>query len=95
MFKIMRAVGAKTPLLLALLAGFCPANAMACACGCGIFDTGVTSITPQDSASGLSVFVRFSPMDQDRNHEAGMPPALTTMPINASRPIFTPWAPIT
>jgi len=71
MRKIMRAFGAKTPVLLTLLAGLAPANAMACACGCGIFDTGVTSITPQDSASGLSLFVRFSPMDQDTNHEAG------------------------
>ena len=64
MFKFMRAVCATLPLLA-------PTTAMACACGCGIFDTGVTSITPQDSASGLSVFLRFSPMDQDRNHEAG------------------------
>ena len=66
MHRFMRAVGA--PAVLTLLA---PANALACACGCGIFDTGVTSITPQDSASGLSAFVRFSPLDQDRNHEGG------------------------
>ncbi len=46
-------------------------QAMACACGCGIFDTGVSSVTPQDSDSGLSVFARFSTMDQDTNHEGG------------------------
>jgi hypothetical protein len=56
---------------LALMIGFAPASAMACACGCGIFDAGVTSITPQDSDSGLSVFARFSAMDQDKNHEQG------------------------
>jgi len=66
MHRFMRALGA--PVVLTLLS---PASAMACACGCGIFDTGVTSITPQDSASGLSAFVRFSPLDQDTNHEAG------------------------
>lgn len=65
---------------LALLAGFAPATAMACACGCGIFDAGVTSITPQDSDSGLSVFARFSTMDQNSNREFGhaAPPADNT-----------------
>ncbi len=54
-----------------LLAALSPAGAMACACGCGIFDAGVTGITPQDSDSGLSVFARYSTMDQDTNREAG------------------------
>jgi len=54
-----------------LLAGLAPASAMACACGCGIFDAGVTGITPQESDSGLSVFARYSYMDQDQNREAG------------------------
>jgi hypothetical protein len=56
---------------LVLLAGLAPAGAMACACGCGIFDAGITGITPQDSDSGLSVFARYSHMDQDQNREAG------------------------
>ncbi len=55
----------------AALAALAPVSAMACACGCGIFDTGVTSITPQASDSGLSVFVRTTFMDQDHNREAG------------------------
>jgi hypothetical protein len=55
----------------AALAVLAPVSAMACACGCGIFDTGVTSITPQSSDSGLSVFFRTTFMDQDRNREAG------------------------
>ncbi len=54
-----------------MLAAMTPASAMACACGCGIFDSGVTGITPQDSDSGLSVFARYSTMDQDTNREAG------------------------
>jgi hypothetical protein len=56
---------------VSLLAGLAPIQAMACACGCGIFDAGITSITPQDSDSGLSVFARFSTMDQDANRQQG------------------------
>lgn len=56
---------------MALFTALAPVTAMACACGCGIFDAGVTSITPQDSDSGLSVFARFSALNQDRNHEGG------------------------
>ncbi len=56
---------------LALFATLAPASAFACACGCGIFDAGVTGITPQDSDSGLSIFARFSAMDQKTNHEQG------------------------
>jgi hypothetical protein len=54
-----------------LLAALSPVSALACACGCGIFDAGVTGITPQDSDSGLSVFARYSTMNQDTNREAG------------------------
>lgn len=56
---------------LALLASLTPASAIACACGCGIFDAGVNGLTPQDSDSGLSVFARFTAMDQNNNHEQG------------------------
>jgi hypothetical protein len=55
----------------ACLALLTPVSAFACACGCGIFDAGITGITPQDSDSGLSVFARYSTMDQDSNREAG------------------------
>lgn len=50
---------------------FTPASAMACACGCGIFDTGITGVTPQGSDHGLSVFLSVGVMDQDRNREQG------------------------
>ena len=56
---------------VALLATVAPVSAMACACGCGIFDAGITGITPPDSDSGLSVFARFSVMDQKTNREQG------------------------
>lgn len=58
---------------LAALISLAPATALGCACGCGIFDAGVTSILPQQSDSGLSVFARFSTMDQDSNREQGHP----------------------
>jgi hypothetical protein len=56
---------------LTVLAGLAPASAMACACGCGIFDAGVSGITPQDSDTGLSVFARYSTVNQDTNREQG------------------------
>lgn len=57
--------------MLGLSAALSPMAAHACACGCGIFDTGVTSITPQASDSGLSMFLRFSTMNQKDNREEG------------------------
>ncbi len=54
-----------------LCATLAPAIASACACGCGIFDTGVASVQPQASDSGLSVFARFSTMNQRENREQG------------------------
>lgn len=56
---------------LVLLAGLAPVSALACACGCGIFDAGVTSILPQETDSGVSVFARYSYMDQNGNREQG------------------------
>ena len=41
--------------------------AHACACGCGVFDVGAATIMPSNSDSGLSVWFRFNPMDQNRN----------------------------
>lgn len=53
------------------LFAFVPSAVMACACGCGIFDAGITGVTPQESDSGLSVYARWSTMDQGQNREAG------------------------
>ena len=52
---------------IAMLAA--PGIADACACGCGIFDVGDPSVIPQTSDSGLSVFLSYDSMNQDRNHE--------------------------
>ncbi len=54
-----------------LCTALAPVPALACACGCGIFDAGVTSILPQAADSGLSVFARYSTMDQTTNREQG------------------------
>jgi hypothetical protein len=53
----------------ALVAGMlAPFQALACACGCGIFDVGagVLSAMP-NSESGLSVWFRYNYMDQNQN----------------------------
>ena len=57
-------------LAAALLTSF-SSSALACACGCGVFDVGAASIMPSDSDSGLSVWLRFNTMDQNKNWENG------------------------
>ncbi len=46
-------------------------SAHACACGCGVFDVGAASIMPSNSDTGLSVWLRFNTMDQNKNWEGG------------------------
>lgn len=48
-----------------------PVAACACACGCGLFDVGDGTVAPVASDSGLSVWLRYDYVDQDRNHERG------------------------
>ena len=58
------------------LAGFIallalPARARACACGCGIFDVGAGTMIPSDSESGVSLWFRYSYMNQNQNWAHG------------------------
>lgn len=46
-----------------------PGFALACACGCGVFDIGANNAFPNNADSGLSVFFRFNYMDQNKNWE--------------------------
>lgn len=64
-------VSAIVVLLLATV--FMPADAYACACGCGIFDVGenVLSGMPTDAPNGISVWFRYSYMNQNQNWEGG------------------------
>jgi hypothetical protein len=52
---------------LALLA--VPAEALACACGCGVFDVGDGAFMPATTGAGLTLWFRYSFMDQDQNWE--------------------------
>jgi hypothetical protein len=64
--------GAMTPLLLSPLAfsaALAPSQSLACACGCGVFDAGPTSLMPTNSDSGYSVWFRYSYLDQNHNWE--------------------------
>jgi hypothetical protein len=54
---------------LAVAAMLRPTPARACACGCGVFDVGAASLMPSDSESGLSVWFRYSFMNQNQNWE--------------------------
>jgi hypothetical protein len=63
----------RAPVILTLLLAIVlfPINAFACACGCGVFNVGADTILLSDSQSGLSVWFRYSYMDQNRNWERG------------------------
>jgi hypothetical protein len=57
------------PLFLA--AALLPQAASACACGCGIFDVGANVLAgmPSESGAGVSVWFRYSYMNQNQNWE--------------------------
>jgi hypothetical protein len=61
-----RAVLRLAILLLMIVA---PQAAWGCACGCGIFDVGASSLMAANSDSGWSAWLRYSFMDQDQNWE--------------------------
>jgi hypothetical protein len=49
-----------------------PTAALACACGCGVFDVGAGVLEAMpEGENGLSVWFRYSTMDQNRNWEHG------------------------
>jgi hypothetical protein len=57
---------ASAALGLALLT---PCASFGCACGCGVFDVGANSLMPVDSDSGISVWFRYTFMNQNQNWE--------------------------
>jgi hypothetical protein len=64
----MRHAVALSPLLLSPLvfcAGLAPSQALACACGCGVFDVGTSSMFP--TGEGTTVFLGFDYQDQNHN----------------------------
>src|ERR1019366_9094702 len=56
--------------LAALGCFLAPSSALACACGCGVFDVGEGTLAPTDSPSGFTAWFRYSYMDQDQNWES-------------------------
>jgi hypothetical protein len=57
------------PAAAVLLTCLAPRAAWACACGCGIFDVGASSMMATNSESGWSAWLRYAYMDQSRNWE--------------------------
>jgi hypothetical protein len=51
--------------LLAFAAGFLPAAAFACACGCGVFSVGTSSLFP--GGSGASAYLEYDYLNQTEN----------------------------
>jgi hypothetical protein len=46
-----------------------PRAGLACACGCSVFDVGAGTMMPVNSESGLTLWFRYSLMNQNRNWE--------------------------
>lgn len=57
--------------ILAAAVALTPGVSLACACGCSIFDIGDGTFMPNNANSGLSVWFRYSYMDQNQNWEGG------------------------
>ena len=51
--------------LIILLSFFITNNALACACGCGVFNVGTSSLIP--NCEGGIAFLQYDRMDQTRN----------------------------
>ena len=54
-----------TRILLLLLFGFVPNIVLACACGCGVFEVGTSSMLP--TSEGGMVWTEYDFMNQDIN----------------------------
>jgi len=53
----------------ALTLSIAPETASACACGCGVFDVGASTMFANSSDTGVSVWLRYDLMDQNKNWE--------------------------
>lgn len=68
LLRFVRSYRLLIPMMFLGVAMF-PVDALACACGCGVFDVGVDTV-PTGSL-GLSVWLRYSYMNQNQNWEGG------------------------
>lgn len=50
-----------------LLCGLIPGEALACACGCSVFDVGSASLLPKEGDHGGSIYFEWDHSDQNRN----------------------------
>ena len=67
--KAAAAVRVFPGLVLAASLFLAPNAALACACGCSVFDVGAGTMMPVNSESGFSLWFRYSYMDQSQNWE--------------------------
>jgi hypothetical protein len=77
-----RAVG------LLLLCSLIPGEALACACGCSVFDVGTTSLLPKEGDHGGSVYFEWDRSDQSRSWSGTSKAPADSM---ADKHILTNW----
>jgi hypothetical protein len=62
-----RAIASAAAFAVLLAMTGAPDPALACACGCAVFDVGANAAFPNGSDSGFSAWFRYNYMDQDKN----------------------------
>jgi hypothetical protein len=71
-----------------LLCGFVPGEALACACGCSVFDVGSISLLPKEGDHGGAVYFEWDHSDQNQNWSGtSKAPAAN----NGDKRILTDW----
>ena len=71
-----------------LLCTLIPAEALACACGCAVFDVGSTSLLPKEGEHGGAVYLEWDYSNQNQNW-SGLSPAPAAN--NGDKRILTNW----
>ncbi len=72
-----------------ILCALMPAEALACACGCSVFDVGSTSLLPKEGDHGGAVYFEWDHSDQNTNWSGASkrPPPITA--TSTSQPTGT------
>ena len=88
-FKMMPATAKMSRLAgILILCVLVPAEALACACGCAVFDVGSTALLPKEGDHGGIVYLEWDYMNQNTNWSGtSKAPAIN----NADKNILTNW----
>src|ERR1700691_4698936 len=87
-FKMNVRMNVKAVRIAVMAAALAPRACWACACGCGVFDVGTSSMLPQ--GPGGMIFAEYDYMDQNMNWHASSPAPAANSGDKAIRTHFIP-----